>query len=897
MRRSLILLPFLLFPLFSSSALASPGVIVTFHPGVSGSERAHARARAGVRVERSLGLKRVQLLRPQPGLSPAQALQRLRRAREVESADLNQLRRIADLQSDEPLGDKLYALGQPSDADLDAAEAWTANQGEGATVAVIDLGVDHTHPDLAAQMWRNPGEIGGNQVDDDGNGRVDDLHGWNFADNTAASGPTPTQEGPARHGTHVAGIIAAASNRLGVLGIAPRAKIMSLNVGARGAENESSLGITDGAIIEAVAYAAGEGAQVVNLSLGSNFETRAFDAPFRAVQDQVAILAAAGNEAANLERTPSFPCMARAENVFCVGASGVEDEPAAYTNFGRRNVDIFAPGSNILSTVPGGRYMSMSGTSMATPYAAGVTALLSSAFPALTPAQRLQRLELADHPRALAGLSRTGGRVNAALALGVSAPPLFQAEVSPAQPSAGSAISLRPLNPPPGAVSLRYTLTAELPSGDKRSALEAGLEPTPHALSEDESCLDSYRVQIRVSARMEDGSGVSGSLTSLSVACPPQSGSTVGTLRLRGRGMLGSARADQLLGDELGDAIMGLGSQDYLQGGGASDLLAGGSGNDRVRAESGHDLLGGEAGNDQLFGGRGDDRATGGSGRDQLWGESGDDGLYGGEGSDRMQGGTGNDLLAGENGNERARGDQGNDQLYGNAGVDALLGGAGNDLLSGGPGDDSPCYTPGGARRPIGSPGCQHLPARIIQNTSPDSASLAAVLSLRGEAGDDLLLGGAGNDALGGDAGADRLYGDTGNDLLQGGSGNDLLQGGAGEDILIGDSGDDLIWLGEEDELVSAGPGNDQVYAHQGAADHAQLDCGEGNDTLIVDSLDSGLRARRCEQIQLSETAQSEPASPSDRQPALLRSIVTELELTRQLKKSRDETYRIRAQR
>ena len=376
---------------------------------------------------------------------------------------------------------------------------------------------------------------------------------------------------------------------------------------------------------------------------------------------------------------------------------------------------------------------------------------------------------------------------------------------------------------------------------------------------------------------------------------PPTTGGRGERRTLRGIGRVGGPRPDRLRGGGSSDALMGAGAADRAHGGSGGDLIAGGAGGDRLYGQAGDDMLGGEAGNDRLDGGTGNDVLADESGRDFLLGGAGNDRLYGGSGVDRMSGDAGNDLLAGQSGDDRMKGGAGADNLYGGAGIDAGDGGAGNDTVSGGEGDDSPCYLRGRQVRP-GTGGCSHDPAGVIRAVGVDEGRLAAVITLRGGAGSDLLFGGPGADALGGDGDNDTLYGGDGTDLLTGGGGNDALYGGGGADILVGGSGNDGILVNADDTLAAGGPGNDTIAANDGRASGAEIDCGEGTDTLLVDSADSGIRQRNCENIQASDSPFSEPAPPSDGQPTLLRAIRSESALTRRLDRTHNESYLLRSE-
>jgi thermitase len=305
-----------------------------------------------------------------------------------------------------------WGLSQFSDIDINAPEAWQITTGRASTiVAVIDSGFDLSHPDLVGRVWVNPGEIPGNGIDDDGDGFIDDVNGWNFL------GRNNNVRDDAGHGTHVAGIIAARANGGGALvGVNWQAKIMPLKfIDARGDGSLSDA-------VRAIYFAVNHGADVINASWGGPDASRALaDAVRYAGRKNVVFVTAAGNESANNDSVPSFPANFRFDNVLSVAAVDQNGRLAGFSNFGRRTVDIAAPGVGIRSTVPGG-YATMSGTSMATPFVTGVVSLLVGRYPSWTAAQLAQRVR--DTVKKLRGLDQrtiSGGMVDALRALDPSA--------------------------------------------------------------------------------------------------------------------------------------------------------------------------------------------------------------------------------------------------------------------------------------------------------------------------------------------------------------------------------------------------------------------------------------------------------------------------------------------
>ena len=292
---------------------------------------------------------------------------------------------------------------------VNAPEAWAAGYtGQGVTVAVVDTGVDLDHPDLASNLFVNPGEIPGNGIDDDQNGYVDDVNGYDFAYGDADADDVNG------HGTHVAGTIAALNNGTGATGVAHNAKILPVKV-LRDNGSGSNFSVAAG-----IRYAADLGADVINLSLGGGFSQAVHAAINYANSLGSIVIAAAGNENAG---QPSFPARLGSvlNNVVSVGAHNSSDRIAGFSNdVGSSNaVQIDAPGVSVYSTYAGGRFGSLSGTSMASPHVAGVAALALSANPDLTPAE-LRELLVEGVARQATG-SDAIGIVNAATTVAYAA--------------------------------------------------------------------------------------------------------------------------------------------------------------------------------------------------------------------------------------------------------------------------------------------------------------------------------------------------------------------------------------------------------------------------------------------------------------------------------------------
>jgi thermitase len=406
-------------PLGAATAAEPSELIVRFDSGATAADRLDARKGARTDFKRKLPVQGMQLVEVESGQSVAAAERALASADGVLYTEPNAIR-SAFLRPNDPYFPQLWAMentgqsirgtaGTP-DADADVAEAWDAGVGGGTVVAVIDTGVDATHPDLVANMWRNTGESGSgresNGLDDDANGWTDDWRGWDFV----ASDNDPADENG--HGTHVSGTIAAdRGNGIGVAGIADGARLMPLRV----LDGTGSGRVSD--VILAYGYAHTEGARVVNLSLGSASSSRAERDAIAAFPTML-FVAAAGNGGADGvgdddDASPTYPCAYMLPNVVCVAASDNRDQLAAFSNYGKTSVDLAAPGVNIASTWPGNGYSWSSGTSMATPHVSGAAALLWAAAPGAQPTDiNSALLGGVDALPAFTGRTVSGGRLN-----------------------------------------------------------------------------------------------------------------------------------------------------------------------------------------------------------------------------------------------------------------------------------------------------------------------------------------------------------------------------------------------------------------------------------------------------------------------------------------------------
>jgi thermitase len=416
-------------PSFATSLgqrFAPQRVLVVPQPGVAPEELAQLNERVGGRVDRVVPGSRIRQVRLPPSVSVAEAVRRYEASPLVRFAEPDFMVRPSQstVGPNDPDYPRLWGLrntgqtGGVDNADVDAPEAWRVTTGTtGPPVAVIDTGMDVTHPDLKANLWTNPGEVAGNGVDDDRNGYVDDIHGWDFyhGDNTVFDGAEDD------HGTHVAGTVAATGgNGIGVTGVNWRARLMSVKfLGPDGGYTSDAIAALD--------YAVNNGARISNNSWGGGGDSQALqEAITRAAEANHLFIAAAGNGAAdgvgdNNDVTPHYPSSYPQDNIVSVAASTDADKLASFSNYGAASVDLAAPGVNIVSTLTRGAYGSYNGTSMATPHVSGAAVLMLAAEPSLSATQVKARLLESVDPVAALRATVTGGRLDVGRALGGAA--------------------------------------------------------------------------------------------------------------------------------------------------------------------------------------------------------------------------------------------------------------------------------------------------------------------------------------------------------------------------------------------------------------------------------------------------------------------------------------------
>ena len=359
-----------------------------------------------------LGWQRIQL---PPGLAVEKAIEKLKLDDAVDDVQPNYYYGLLATPNDPifnvPPPDHMYGL-----VNISAQQAWDISTGSPAVVvANIDTGVKYTHEDLAANMWVNPGETPANGLDDDGNGFIDDVYGYDFRHND----PDPADENG--HGTHTAGTIGAVGNNaVGVVGVNWNVRIMAIKIYSLAGNDTTSAMLVNAYNYVRMMKNRGVNIRVTNNSYGGCPEACGYDQATRDAIDalgdaDVLNVFAAGNLNTNIDNTPYYPASYNSPSIISVAASTSTDARTSFSDYGIVGTDLAAPGLNIISTVitENFKYNYMSGTSMATPHVAGAAALLAAVNPSLSAASlKASILNNVDVLPQWNGLVKTGGRLN-----------------------------------------------------------------------------------------------------------------------------------------------------------------------------------------------------------------------------------------------------------------------------------------------------------------------------------------------------------------------------------------------------------------------------------------------------------------------------------------------------
>lgn len=387
----------------------------------------------GARTESLTNRRRggLQLVHLNNSISVDEAVRRAKEDPRVEYAEPDYLVHTMETTPNDPFFNQMWGLSligcqicgpNTVSPNIDATRAWDITTGsDDVVVAVLDTGADLQHEDLAANAWVNPFEIADNGVDDDGNGFVDDVNGWNFFD---GNNRIFRDNGQDFHGTHVSGSIGAVGNNgIGVTGVAWHVKIMSLKFlgGPKGSGPTSNA-------VRGINYAIdmrsrGVNVRVINASWGGGSDSQSLRQAIQDANDAgILFVCAAGNDGVNIDEEPDFPSSYAADisNTISVAAVSPIGDRADFSNFGHGHVSLAAPGVSIWSTIPpgSGLYGTASGTSMSTPYVSGIAVLLWAHEPNLTPAEVKQRIIDTSEPiPSLVSMVARSGRASAYNAL------------------------------------------------------------------------------------------------------------------------------------------------------------------------------------------------------------------------------------------------------------------------------------------------------------------------------------------------------------------------------------------------------------------------------------------------------------------------------------------------
>jgi thermitase len=359
--------------LLAAAALAGPAsaadsvpnqLIVGFKKGSSADAQRSLVRGAGGELRSRLAHIRGAVVRPRSRLALGVLIRRLRASRQVSYVERDYYLG-ASLTPDDPLFANEYSLASNGLGSVQAQGAWNSRT-SCSKVAILDTGIQYNHPDLAANVWHNPHEIQSNGKDDDKNGWVDDYYGVNLV---KGKGSGVDDDG---HGTHVSGIVAGRGNNgTGISGLCWSSSLMAVKF-----MDSSGRGSTSDAI-DGIDYAVHEGARIINCSFGSSKKSSALEDEVQYAKGKNTLLVvAAGNNSQNIDSKPLYPASFTEGNVLTVAATTSLGGLASFSNYGKKSVDLGAPGDKIFSTYPTSTYKTLSGTSMAAPLVAAAAAML-----------------------------------------------------------------------------------------------------------------------------------------------------------------------------------------------------------------------------------------------------------------------------------------------------------------------------------------------------------------------------------------------------------------------------------------------------------------------------------------------------------------------------------------
>jgi Subtilase family/RTX calcium-binding nonapeptide repeat (4 copies) len=585
-----------------------------------------------------------------------------------------------------------------------APEAWAKGYtGQGIVVAVIDTGVDIDHEDLKDNIWKNPGEIPGNGIDDDKNGKVDDINGWNFGTRTNPKGDNDVRPGtndPGQaHGTHVAGTIAAAKNNLGISGVAYNAKIMPIRLGDIRTTTEiqpdgkikpvTKWENTGGSLTDAIRYAVDSGANVINMSLGGpQGDPAQKEAIAYAASKNVVVVMSSGN---SYSTSPEFPAAYANQYGIAVGAVNINKEIADFSNQAGSDSNmayVVAPGVEVYSTLPNNNYGFLGGTSMAAPHVAGVAALMLSANRNLT-SQQVRQI-LTDSATAL---SNNVPVVAPLPELSIPLPPEPPRPLPPIVIPTPQDPTPTP-TPTPGPAPTPTPTPTPVPTPTPTPAPVPTPTPTPAPVPTPTPTPAPVPTPTPTPAPVPTPTPTPAPVptptpTPTPIPVPTPTPIPIGAI-------INDSNLLNAFDDLFTSASTGIVNGDILKltpddnfldlslpglGATPSGGVLALEGNDTILGSSGNDVVNGNTGADSLKGAGGNDLLRGGKNEDMIRGDDGNDILSGGQDHDTLEGVFGNDLLRGGKGNDILMGGDGNDILMGDMGSDTLTGGGGADTF------------------------------------------------------------------------------------------------------------------------------------------------------------------------------------------------------------------------